>query len=105
MLKNDHFLILKLNLEIIIKTLANKKKHEYFRSQFQRHKYSNKSLCKFVDNILDKEKTLALPPTNNLQECVDSFNMFFEEKIDTIGENFKCSQESANESTNSNPMR
>ena len=82
--------------------LANKKKHEYFRSQFQRHKYSPKSLYKFVDNILDKEKTLALPPTDNLKECVDSFNRFFEEKIDTIRENFKCSQESANGSTNSN---
>ena len=78
-----------INIREKCSSLANKKKHEYFKAQFNKHKFSPKSLYKFVDNILDKEKVLPLPPTENLKECVDNFNRFFQEKVENIRKNFK----------------
>ena len=80
--------------------LAEKKKHAYFKNQFSKHNHSSKSLYKFVDNILDKEKSLSLPPTDDLKECVDKFNSFFQEKVDNIRKKFSITAELTNEETN-----
>ena len=68
--------------------LANKKKHAYFKRQFEKHNYSPKSLYRFTNSFLDKEKTITLPPSENLKETVDKFNDFFQEKIERIRNNF-----------------
>ena len=56
--------------------------------QFQKYDHSSKSLFKFVSNILDHERILSLPPADNLQECVNNFNTFFQKKIDDIRKSF-----------------
>ena len=68
--------------------LANRKKHTYFKNQFQKHSYSPKSLYRFANNFLDQEKNLVLPPSENLKDTVDSFNNYFEDKITRIRKKF-----------------
>ena len=69
--------------------LSDRKKHEFFRAQFEKHSYSSKSLFNFVDTFLDRDKNLVLPPSNSIKETVESFNTYFEEKICAIRENFR----------------
>jgi hypothetical protein len=68
--------------------LALAKKQEFFKTQFQKHSYSSKSLFKFVDTFMDKDTTLTLPPTDSLKDTVDNFNNYFQEKIENIRKKF-----------------
>ena len=68
--------------------LSDRKKHEFFRSQFEKHSFSSKSLFNFVDTFLDREQSLILPPSDSLKETVESFNTYFEDKIHSIREKF-----------------
>jgi len=68
--------------------LADSKKISFFKHHFEKYSYSQKSLYSFVDTFLDHEKTLTLPPTESLQECVDDFNTYFNEKIVNIRKSF-----------------
>jgi len=68
--------------------LSAKKKKLFFSNTFQKYKHSQKSLYKFVDTFLDKEKNLTLPSSENLQETVNAFNQYFTEKIEKIRASF-----------------
>lgn len=72
--------------------LANKKKHVFVKGEFEKHSYSPKSLYRFVDNFLDNEKTLTLPPSDSLAETVENFNNYFQDKISNIRSKFTSSQ-------------
>ena len=74
--------------------LANKKKHVFIKDQFEKYNYSPKSLYRFVYSFLDKEKTLALPPSDSLKETVDNFNSYFQDKISHIRSKFTSSEAS-----------
>ena len=80
--KGDHKLYVSLRDQC--NDLANKKKHDFIKTQFEKHNNSPKSLYKFVDTFLDKDNSLPLPPTDDLKQCVDDFNNFFQMKIDGI---------------------
>ena len=69
--------------------LSDRKKHEFFRAQFEKHSYSAKSLFSFVDTFLDRDKSLVLPPSDSLKETVENFNSYFEDKIRVIREKFE----------------
>ena len=69
--------------------LSDTKKHEFFRTQFEKHSFSSKSLFSFVDTFLDRDKCLILPPSDSLKETVENFNTYFEEKIRAIREKFE----------------
>ena len=70
-------------------SLALAKKRNYHQLKFKKSSHSSKSLFKFVDTFLDQDKsTLCLPPSDSLKDTVDSFNEFFQSKIDTIRSKF-----------------
>ena len=69
-------------------SLANTKKKDFFQREFAKHNYSTKSLFRFVNNFMDKDEKLILPPTESLKEVVDNFNNFFQEKIESIRSSF-----------------
>ena len=85
-LTEDHQIYIKLRDKCT--ELANKKKTSFFKAQFQRYNYSPKSLYKFVDNFLDNDKSLILPPAENIKECVNDFNNFFQKKVLDIRKQF-----------------
>ncbi len=68
--------------------LANQKKHNFFRAQFEKHSFSPKSLFSFVDTFLDQEKSLTLPPSESIKDTVDNFNTYFQDKIKAIHDSF-----------------
>ena len=76
------------HLRLHCNELAKLKKAEFFKSRFEKHSYSQKSLYEFVDLFLDQSSNLTLPPADSLQIIVDQFNDFFLEKIEKIRENF-----------------
>ena len=84
--------------------LSDRKKHEFFRNQFEKHSFSSKSLFNFVDTFLDRDKSLVLPPSDSLKETVENFNTYFEEKIRAIRENFEDFPTSATEHHYNWPM-
>ena len=59
--------------------LAAEKKKLFYRNQFQKYNHSPKSLFQFVDQFMDKDKTLALPPNESLLQTVEDFNQYFHE--------------------------
>ena len=83
------------HLRLHCNELAKLKKAEFFKSRFEKHSYSQKSLYQFVDMFLDHSSNLTLPPADSLQNIVDQFNKFFLEKIEKIRENFPESDSSA----------
>ena len=89
-----------LNLRTRCCDLADKKKHEYHKEQFIKHSYSPKSLYKFVDKMLDRENSLPLPPIDDLKDCVDGFNTFFEKKISEIRQSFSQHDDLSNTKIN-----
>ena len=68
--------------------LADLKKKQYFKHHFEKYKYSQNSLYKFVDIFLDNENSLTLPPSECLQNSVNEFNSFFSSKIENIRKSF-----------------
>jgi hypothetical protein len=79
--------------------LADKKKHACFKREFEKYDYSPKSLYKFANSFMDKEKTLTLPPSESLKETVDNFNNFFQDKITRIRNNFPPRNSNSSESS------
>ena len=69
--------------------LSDERKHEFFRSQFEKHSFSSKILFKFVDTFLDRYQSLILPPSDSLKETVDNFSTYLEETIRAIREKFE----------------
>ena len=69
--------------------LAKSKKKLYFREHFSKYRNSQKALFRFVDVFLDNEDSSnILPSTEDLQQTVDQFNSFFDEKIEKIRQSF-----------------
>ena len=68
--------------------LSDRKKHGFFKAEFIKHSYSSKSLFKFVDTFLDREKSIVLPSSESLKDTVENFNVYFQEKIKAIRNNF-----------------
>ena len=68
--------------------LADLKKEMYFRTQFEKHNYSAKSLFSFVNNFLDQDNVTQFPSLEALPTIVENFNSFFEQKIQKIRESF-----------------
>jgi hypothetical protein len=77
--------------------LSATKKKQFYRDQFQKHNHSPKSLYQFVDHFMDKDKTLILPPNESLQQTVEDFNNYFQDKVDKIRSGFNGNQESDTE--------
>lgn len=73
--------------------LAKQKKQEFFNTYFNKHNHSQKSLFKFVDNFLDHDSKLILPPYDSIQEIANNFNKFFIDKIENIRKNFSSNNE------------
>ena len=68
--------------------LSDRKKHEFFKAEFIKHSYSSKSLFRFVDTFLDRDKSIVLPSSESLKDTVENFNIYFQEKIKAIRNNF-----------------
>jgi len=68
--------------------LSDRKKHEFFKAEFLKHSYSSKSLFRFVDTFLDRDKSIVLPSSESLKDTVENFNVYFQEKIKAIRNNF-----------------
>ena len=79
-------------------TLQMRKKQLFFRSQFASYNNSQKSLFHFVDVFMDRDTSPALPPKDSIQQTVDEFNHYFQEKIENIRKGFQpsCSNEEPN---------
>lgn len=71
--------------------LSFTKKKDFFSEQFHKHNHSPKSLFRFVDDFMDKNKDITLPQSDSLKDTVDRFNAFFEEKINLIRSKFNDS--------------
>jgi len=91
------------SLRNMCNSLALEKKKTFYRNQFIKHNNSPKSLYNFVNQFMDKDKSLALPPNDSLQEVVTEFNNFFQSKIEKIRKTFKQSTNNVNNSTD-NPF-
>ena len=68
--------------------LADMKKELYFKSQFEKHNYSPKSLFSFVNNFLDQDSVTQFPSLESLPSVVENFNSFFQQKIQKIRQSF-----------------
>ena len=65
--------------------LAIKKKKEYFSNMIKKAEGNPKTLYQLVNKELDRSQSKCLPNyTENISELADSFNKFFEEKIEKI---------------------
>ena len=65
--------------------LAVEKKKEYFSNMIRKAEGNPKALYQLVNKELDRNQSKSMPNyTDNLSEMADSFNRFFEEKIEKI---------------------
>ena len=76
------------HLRLHCNDLALSKKKLFFQDHFEKYSHSTKGLYKFVDVFLDNDAALKLPPTESLQDTVEEFNTFFNEKIKAIRKTF-----------------
>ena len=60
------------------------RKNSFSKKLFRSTTIRKKSLYKFVDTFLDRESELTLLSSKDLQETVNAFNKFFEEKVENI---------------------